>query len=93
MGLGVRSATCQRAQVTAQVQVVCTYLAAQVFYIDPRAQDEADVGVTIADYALVAFNCAVFILLVIVLSLGIKKAMSRGLVDENGEPILKQTSL
>ena len=60
----------------AQTQLLCTYLAAQVFYYDPRFVIDEDVSYQVADYVLVVFNCVMFFFLALVLAVATRSTSS-----------------
>ena len=61
-----RSPLCQRLQLAALLQVLFTYMAATVFYTDPRLPRPTD-AVLASDILLVAANCVCFVMLLFVL--------------------------
>jgi len=80
------ASSCQRAQILAQLQVMFTYVAAQIFFYDPRTiLDDEDASYQVADIILVCFNCLIFLFLAVMLVRGVQTAVtSRVLLDEYG---------
>ena len=87
-----RSVACQRLQMAVLVQTIFTYLAANVFYVDPRTQLGLGTRTLFAaDVVLVAANTAFFIVLAFWLCVGVRTSLQaeRLLYKEDGPGMMR----